>query len=406
MKLKLDIKTVATIELPAGKAEEFYWDTELEGFGLRLRKRADGALQRTWAAQYRHNGRTRRITLGGVDKVSPSEARAEARKLLARVALGYDPQGEREVERQEAARTVISVIATYLAAKEPELRPTSYRLAALYLTGPYFQPLHALAVTAVTRTKVAACIRAIAKKHSSPTAAAARRALSAFFAWAIAEGLLGDAANPVDGSHRPADPREREHVLTNDELVAIWSASGDDDYGRIVRLLFLLGSRRQEVGGMCWPELDDAGTWTLPAARSKNNRSHTIALPAAALEIIKSVPRTDRDHLFGAWAGEGFTSWSRGKQELDQRLAGTVRPWRVHDIRRTVATRMADIGIEPHHIEACLNHYSGHRKGPAGTYNRSLYERAVAAALARWSEHALALVEGRESKVVPFSKNA
>jgi integrase len=157
---------------------------------------------------------------------------------------------------------------------------------------------------------------------------------------------------------------------------------------------------------MCWSELDDDGTWTLPAGRSKNNRGHTITLPAPALEIIKSVPRTDRDHLFGTWAGDGFTTWSRSKEELDERLASAVRPWRVHDIRRSVATKMADIGIEPHIIEACLNHYSGHRKGVAGTYNRSLYERAVAAALARWSEHVLALVEGRPSKVVAFTKSA
>ena len=63
---------------------------------------------------------------------------------------------------------------------------------------------------------------------------------------------------------------------------------------------------------------------------------------------------------------------------------------------------MADIGIEPHVIEAVLNHYGGHRRGVAGTYNRSTYERAVKAALARWSEHVLALVEGRESNVVPL----
>jgi integrase len=406
MKLKLDVKSVATINLPAGKTEEFYWDLDLEGFGLRLRRRADGALQRTWTAQYRHDNRTRRVTLGAADKVSLGEARAEARKILARVALGYDPQGEREVKREEATRTVSSVIATYLAAKKLELRPTSYRLADLYLTGPYFRPLHALPVTAITRTKVAACIRTIGQKHSNSTAAAARRAFSAFFAWAIAEGILGDQPNPVDGSHRPADPTPRDRVLTNAELVSIWNTCGDEDHGRITRLLILLGSRRQEVGGMCWSELDlDAGTWTLPAGRSKNNRGHTIALPAPALEIIKSVPHTDRDHLFGTWAGEGYTSWSRGKQEFDQRLMG-ARPWRMHDIRRTAATRMADIGIEPHIIEACLNHYSGHRKGVAGTYNRSLYERAVAAALTRWSEHVLALIEGRVSNVVAFPKSA
>jgi integrase len=190
-------------------------------------------------------------------------------------------------------------------------------------------------------------------------------------------------------------------VLTDAELVAIWKACGDDDPGRIIRLLILLGSRRQEVGGMRWSELDlEAGTWILPVERSKNRRSHMIVLPPPALAIIDSVPRTARDHLFGDRASAGFTGWSNAKAEFDRCLADAVKPWRVHDIRRTVATRMADIGIEPHHIEAALNHFGGHRRGVAGVYNRSAYERAVKAALARWSEHVLALVEGRASNVV------
>jgi integrase len=213
---------------------------------------------------------------------------------------------------------------------------------------------------------------------------------------------MGDAPNPVDGSPRPKDPKPRDRVLDDAELVAIWKAcGGDDDAGRIIRLLILLGARRQEVGGMASSELDlGAGIWTLPAGRSKNHREHTITLPTAALKIVESVPRTGRDQLFGDWAGSGFTGWNNAKAELDRRLAG--KPWRLHDIRRTVATRMADIGIEPHVIEACLNHYSGHRRGVAGVYNKSSYERAVAAALARWSEHVLALVEGREQKILPI----
>jgi len=208
-------------------------------------------------------------------------------------------------------------------------------------------------------------------------------------------------ANPVIGTRKPADSKPREHVLNNAELVSVWRACGDDNFGRIVRLLILLGSRRAEVGGMRWSELDlDAGTWTLPAERSKNHRQHVIALPPAATEIIKSVPRTSRDQLFGDRAGKGFTSWSRGRQDLDRRFAGKVRPWRIHDLRRTVATGMADIGVEPHVIEGALNHFSGHRHGIAGVYNRSNYERPVKAALARWGEHVAALVEGRASKVV------
>src|SRR5262249_32826191 len=112
--------------------------------------------------------------------------------------------------------------------------------------------------------------------------------------------------------------------------------------------------------------------------------------------IIAAVPRRSRDHLFGDRAGAGFTSWSRGKQDLDRRLGASVRAWRVHDLRRSVATGMADIGIDPHIIEATLNHFSGHRRGVAGIYNRAKYERQIRESLVRWSEHVAELVEGRK----------
>ena len=287
VKIKLDAKTIPALALPKNRADEICWDTELEGFGLRLRRRTDGGLLRNWVAQYRADHHTRRVTIGAVDKITPSQARDAARKLLARVELGADPQAEKAAKRRRETHTVRTTVESYLDARRSQLRPGSLRIAGIYLTGSYFKALHSMAVTAVTRADVAACIRNIVRNHSGPTASAARRALSAFFAWAIADGLLGNGANPVDGSHRPDDPTPRDHVPTAAELVAIWNACGDDDFGRIVRLLILLGSRRAEVGGMCWTELDlDAGTWALPSERSKNHRAHTITLPPAALAII------------------------------------------------------------------------------------------------------------------------
>jgi integrase len=167
-------------------------------------------------------------------------------------------------------------------------------------------------------------------------------------------------------------------VLTDAELAAIWRACLEDDYGRCIRLLILLGARRQEVGGIAWSELDLEGpqrSWTLPKIRSKNGRAHTLPLMPMAVSILKAVPRmASRDTLFGT-KGKGFVSWSRGKQALDQRAG--VANWKTHDLRRSAATRMADIGIAPHIIEQILNHQSGHKGGIAGIYNHSRYEREV-----------------------------
>ena len=152
---------------------------------------------------------------------------------------------------------------------------------------------------------------------------------------------------------------------------------------------------------MRWNELDlDAGTWALPATRAKNNRAHVITLSVPALDIIRSAPQSERGALFGDRAGTGFTNWSYGKLDLDRRLTGSVKAWRVHDLRRTVATRMADIGVEPHIIEACLNHFSGHRAGVAGIYNRSPDERQIAQALQRWADHVGQLVSGKKPGAV------
>src|SRR5262245_47614534 len=405
MKLRLDSETIPTLAPNKGRTEAFAWDSELAGFGLRLQGQ-----RRTYVVQYRANGRTRRITLGSVKRLTLTQARDAARRLLARVTLGEDPQGEKATKRLAAALTFRKVVDAYLAAKKSGLRPISYKIAKRYLTGSYFRPLHAMGVNEITHPDVAARLSAITRAHSSHTAAAARRAISALFRWAMEEGWA--QANPVIGTRKPAEAKPRDRILSDGELVAIWKACGDDDFGRIVRLLVLLGARRQEIGGMRVSELDDleAGIWTLPAERAKNHRANTITMPPAALEIIRArsdlrfegprLPRDARDCLFGARASRGFMAWGNGKAELDRRLAGAVKPWRLHDIRRTVATRMADIGVEPHVIEAVLNHQSRHRAGPAGVYNRSPYERAAKAELRPWSEHVLALVEGRRSKVV------
>ena len=108
-----------------------------------------------------------------------------------------------------------------------------------------------------------------------------------------------------------------------------------------------------------------------------------------------------RDQLFGERSDLGFTQWG-AKRDLDVRLGDKMAEWTLHDLRRTCATGMADIGIQPHIIEAVLNHISGHRVGVAGIYNRSSYEREVKAALALWADHVRTLVEGGERKVLPY----
>jgi integrase len=398
MRLKLDSKAIAKLALPPDQDEQFYWDTDLSGFGLRMRKGGHW----TFVAQYRNRGRTRRLVVGDAKKVDATQARKAARKILAEVELGGDPQGAKQEARRQAVHTLHSVAHNYLEAKAPALRPASYKVTKLYLTGAYFKPLHATAVTAITRADVAARVGAITRASGSVTAKQARAALSTLFKWAMGEGLTSD--NPVIGTNVPAGPIARERVLTDLELVSVWRACDEDDFGRIVRLLILLGCRRAEAGGMRWSEIDvEAATWKLPGARTKNKRAMTLPLSPAALAIIKAVPQTNRDELFGMRAVSGFTEWDKAKQALDERLGDTVAPFRLHDLRRSVATKMADdLGVFPHIVETVLNHAGGHKAGTAGIYNRANYTSQVRNAMIQWSEHVMALVEGRKDKVVPL----
>jgi integrase len=191
-------------------------------------------------------------------------------------------------------------------------------------------------------------------------------------------------------------------VLSDDELGRIWRACSDDDeYGRAVRLLILLGCRRQEVGSMRWSEIDfDKGTWTIAATRSKNGRAHTLPLLPLAAQVIDKFPHmVGRDPLFGT-RGNGFGRWAVGKAALD--ASSGVTGWVLHDVRRTVATRMNDVGVAPHIVEAILNHVDGAKSGVAGIYNRSTYANEVRNALALWEDHVRTLDDGGRRKVLPF----
>jgi integrase len=178
-------------------------------------------------------------------------------------------------------------------------------------------------------------------------------------------------------------------VLSEKDIAAIWQVCQAADYGRIVQLLLLTGQRREEVGNMRWSEIDwEKAIWTLPPQRTKNKRTHEIPLAPQCLTILRNVPRiVGRDPVFGN-GHSGFSGWSKAKVSLDTRLAACSRlsaSWRLHDLRRTAATGMATLGVDPHIVEAVLNHVSGTRAGVAGIYNRATYRDEKRTALTKWA---------------------
>jgi integrase len=402
---------IAGLALATGRAELIAFDDDLPGFGIRIR--AGG--KRTWIVQYRVGHKQRRLTLGSTAAMELEQARAAAKKTLAKIQLEQDPQADRARRRAQAALTLGSLIDRYLAVKQDRLRPRSYAETQRQLRRDW-KPLHELPVADIQRTDIANRLGILATENGPVAADRARAALSAFYTWAMREGLA--PANPVIGTNRPADPVARDRVLTDAELTMIWRACGDNDYGNIIRLLIVTGQRREEIASLSWPEIDlEKTTISLPGDRTKNHRPHEVPLSDQALAILKAVPRrAGRDFLFGA-RDSAFSGYSKSKAALDNRMhaAGiategptekhqSIPEWRLHDIRRTVATRMADIGIQPHVIEAVLNHVSGHRAGVAGVYNRSLYAAEKRDALVRWGSYVEALTTDGRTKVVPIKR--
>jgi integrase len=395
--VRLDAQTVAELELTDGKTDQIFFDDDLSGFGFRIR--AGG--KRSFICQYRVAGRTRRQTIG--TRVSADQARKQAWRILAAVECGADPQADKAKARLKAAQTVEAIVGKYLAAKENASRPATHRAARAYLSGSHFKPLHPIAIADVTLQDVATCLTTIVADRGTATAGQARSHLSRLFAWAMGEGLCSE--NPVLASNKPEGAaQQRERVLRGDfELAAIWNAaSGAGDYDRIVKLLMLTGCRREEIGGLRWDEVDlPKAVIRLPKERCKNGHAHIIALTEPAIEILTEARQeqgVDRVFVFGAGGAAGFSRWAHGKRGLDARLAAAgVAPWRLHDLRRTMATSMGEqLGIQPHIVEATLNHWQGN------AYNWATYENDKRSAWVRWTEHVTALAAGKSPKVVPL----
>ena len=160
-----------------------------------------------------------------------------------------------------------------------------------------------------------------------------------------------------------------------------------DPFRCIVQLLVLTGQRKSEVTGMRWTELDLANRiWRIPADRTKPGRAHEVPLTNTVIELLRCVPKLHDEFVFPARGRDnpasGFSKW---KRELDA-LAG-INAWRLHDLRRTVASGMARRKVPPHVIERVLNHVTVILGGVAGIYNRFGYLDEMREALELWSNH-------------------
>jgi integrase len=412
--MKFTVKSLATVQLPPAKIDHVYWDDSFPGFGLRIREGGS----RTWLFQYKTGDKQRRMTLGSAKVVSLVDAKKTASDLHAKVKLGLDPAGLKAENRQQAVETFLAVATIYLSVRKRDMRPGGYDQIERHLM-KYSKLLHGLQLANITQRTIATRLNALRDEAGDVQANRTRSSLHAFWRWAMQQGIV--TSNPVAATGR-FEEKSRDRVLADDELREIWEASGEDHYGAIIKLLMLTGSRADEMASLARAELRKVEVpksringvelpafvvdcIDLPAERTKNGRPHLVPLSAPAMAILKAQPlrvNSDgnlRDFVFGVGDG-GFSGWSKCKERLDQRIEaarGAPMPrWTPHDLRRTMSTVMNDqLGIQPHVVEALLNHVSGAKSaksGVSGVYNRALYLRERTEALRLWGDHVMALI--------------
>jgi len=206
------------------------------------------------------------------------------------------------------------------------------------------------------------------EKEESPSAA--NHALSyikTFFSWCESQGRIDhDFTRPLSS---PAPKNQRDRVLTDEELRAIWFAAlkMGFPYGDMIRLLLVTGQRRSEVARMRRDDLElDAQKWLLNA-HNKSKREYVTPLSKLAMSVLQAAPQTDHSLVFGApnAPDKAFSAWSKNKAKLDD-LCG-VGDFVVHDLRRTASTNLVRLGVHPHVRERVLNHVI---PGVEGVYDR------------------------------------
>ena len=400
--MRLTEKVVFTVGLEAGQDDRIWFDDEITGFGLRVRriKKWNGAYSnkepaRTWLFQYRIGGKTRRLVIGQAPAVRAGRARQIAAELHARVKLGHDPALEKRTRIERASHTLGGLVDKYLAQQRSQLRPNSYRQVARHLER-LAAPLHALPVDTIDRQAIAAQLNSVEQNSGAVTANRVRGSLSAMFVWGLKEGLV--LANPVVNTNK-REERPRERVLVDAELRLIWQALTDNQYGTIIRLLMLTGQRLSEITGLRWStEIDfKRDVISLPGERTKNGRPHEVPMSKTVRSLLAAQSRSDgRDFVFGEGAGP-FSGLSLRKAALDKDIAklrgGKPLPaWVHHDLRRSAVSGMARLGVSLPIIEKIVNHVSGSFAGIVGVYQRHDFAGEKRKALELWDQHIAGLV--------------
>ena len=312
---------------------------------------------RTKAAAARESGRPK-VFLGG-----PKDTRTRFEAL----ALEYIKRGMIQSKGPEAGKLMRSAPQTEARIRRKLIPAWGQRV-----------------VLDLTRDDATKLLDGIVDKHGPGEARSNYQILMRILRWADERGTI--SRNPLEGLKPPHPKTQRDRVLTDDELAKVWEKSHNlgPAFGPFFRLLILTGCRRSEIAELHRSEVDmKSGVITIPAARSKNAQAHIVPMSTMVRDEIDALP-PDSDFILSTnGGGKAIAGFGKIKGRLDD-ITG-IHDWTIHDIRRTVRTGLARLGIPREVAERAIGHKPADQLEQ--TYDRHRYQTEIADALDKWAAH-------------------
>jgi integrase len=375
-----------------------YFDDKVVGLALRV----SSSGRKTWTFLFTSpkDGKRARMTLGGYPQTSLAQARTLALEARGQLDEGHDPRDARRAQAV-GAMTLAALIASYLEKHaRPNLR--SAKEFERRLTKNVIPLIGDVKLGELHRRDVNSVIDPVLKRERRVEASHVFEDLRAVLRWAVARGDLD--RNPIEGMKRPNGSAPRQRVLSDDEICTLWNGlpttfERSKASQRIVKLCLLTAQRVGEVAGMAVSELDlPNAIWTIPAARSKNKRSHIVPLTAPAIELIRdAVADAGKGAAFvfpNETGAGGLSNMFVAKTLARARDGVGLAHWTAHDLRRTALTNFAKLGIPPVVAGAVANNSSVTKATiTLAVYTQYSYEKEKREALELWAQRLAEIVK-------------
>jgi integrase len=386
--------------------------------GLALRVSNGGHKAWTFLFTATDTGKRARITLGSYPAVSLAAARTKASEARGRLQDGGDP---RSVQRHGVAEMTVAELVNRYVADPDKARLRSIKEIKRRLDRNALPIIGSIGLAQLTRRDIRDVTDKIMKRDARTQAWHTFKDLNAVLRWGVRQEFL--THNPIEGTKAPGGFTAGERTLSDDEISTLWhvlptALAKSRSCQRIIKLCLVTGQRLGEVSGLTRAELDlDHKLWSLPGARTKNKFPHTVPLSDLALTLIHQALADIEDRcqfVFPAEDGSGLTAprvtraISRAHESNEERPLGRfgIPAWSAHDLRRTVLTNLAKLGVTPHVIAHIANHRSLTKSGVTfAHYVQHSYEGEKRSALNLWSDRLTAIIgDQKTASLVPMRR--